>query len=130
VKLTSAPKGCAKRRAYFMKRTKLLLAFLLLFIFSSALLQTWAAQTNFQESNSAEDYLKKAMDYTEARRYAEAIEAYKKAVSIKPDYVDAQYGPGVSYLWPGNREAVQEQYNLLKTLDQDKAAELLKEINK
>ena len=65
-----------------------------------------------------------------SRQYAEAIEAYKQAVGLKPDYVDAQYGLGLCYLWLGNRESARDQYNLLRQLDPDRADELLKEINK
>jgi tetratricopeptide (TPR) repeat protein len=35
--------------------------------------------------------------YTELDKFKEAIEAYEKALEIKPDYYEAYYGIGVAY---------------------------------
>ena len=65
-----------------------------------------------------------------SRRYTEAIDAYKQAMSIKPDFVPALHGLGMAYLRRGDKDAALEQYKILKGLDPDAANELLKEINK
>jgi tetratricopeptide (TPR) repeat protein len=55
----------------------------------------------------------------------EAIDAFKMAIIIKPDYAEAHYGLGKTYVQIGNRDSALEQYKILKTLDEKLANELL-----
>ncbi len=62
-------------------------------------------------------------------RYQEAVSAYKRAVTIKPGDAVVHYSLGVAYLRTGNADGAMEQYTLLKDIDAQKAAGLLKLIN-
>ena len=53
--------------------------------------------------------------------YQKAIEAYKQAIKIKPDYALAHYSLGKAYLVTGDKGSALEEYNILKTLDADLA---------
>jgi len=68
--------------------------------------------------------------YNQLGRHKEAIEAYKQAINLKPDDSDTHYNLGITYLELGNREAAMEEYKILKSLENEKAHELLKLINK
>ena len=61
-------------------------------------------------------------------RYPEAIEVFKKAVSLTPGDANAHFGLGLSYLSTKNRSLALEQYKILKTLDADMADELFDRI--
>ena len=62
------------------------------------------------------------------QRYQESKDAYQHAIRLKPDFAEAHYGLGRTYLMLGNRDGAVEEYNVLKTLDPKSAAELLKNI--
>lgn len=62
--------------------------------------------------------------------YKEAIEAYKQAIRIKPDYARAHYGLGFVYLVVGDRGSALNQYKILKELDTNLANELFNMIYK
>jgi Flp pilus assembly protein TadD len=63
-------------------------------------------------------------------RYKEAIEVFKKAVSLTPNDANAHFGLGLSYLSTGNRGPALDEYKILKTLDEDMAGELFDRIYK
>ena len=60
------------------------------------------------------------------QRYKESKEAYQQAIRLKPDFAEAHYGLGRTYLMLGDRDGALEEYNVLKTLDPKSAEELLK----
>jgi tetratricopeptide (TPR) repeat protein len=60
----------------------------------------------------------------------EAIEAYKQAIRIKPDYAEAHYRLGLVYLLIGNKSSALDQYKILKNLDNDSANQLFNLIYK
>jgi len=66
--------------------------------------------------------------YVELKRYTEAIEAYREAIKIKPDYALAYYNLGFAYLDAGDKESAMLQYNILKSQDVELAAKLLQNI--
>ena len=68
--------------------------------------------------------------YGNLGRYQDAIEAYKQAIRIKPDYAEAHYNLGIAYLVTGDKDSALEEYKILKTLDAEKANELFKLISK
>jgi protein O-mannosyl-transferase len=68
--------------------------------------------------------------YGNLGRRQDAIESFKQAVRIKPDFVLAHYNLGAAYLVAGDKGAALEEYKILKTLDTEKANELIKLIGK
>lgn len=67
--------------------------------------------------------------YLELSRYSEAIDAFRQSIRLQPSSGRAYFNLGRAYLALGNREAAQEQYNLLQTLDADWAEKLYNLIN-
>ncbi|HPM90890.1 MAG TPA: tetratricopeptide repeat protein, partial [Tenuifilaceae bacterium] len=55
---------------------------------------------------------------------SEAVEAFKQAIRINPDYADAHLGLGVTYFIVGNNGSALEEYRILKELDRDLANKL------
>ncbi|MDI6729644.1 MAG: tetratricopeptide repeat protein [Thermodesulfovibrionales bacterium] len=55
-----------------------------------------AKKTEVKKDN-AEEYFMKGLKYERSNQYADAVEAYKKALKIKPDYMDAYVNLGVLY---------------------------------
>jgi TonB family protein len=66
--------------------------------------------------------------YLKKGQYAEAVKPLEEAVRIKPEYAMAHQNLGLAYLTVDQREKAQEQYNILKSLDEKKAAYLLDRI--
>jgi protein O-mannosyl-transferase len=62
--------------------------------------------------------------------YQDAIDAYRQAIKIQPGIAMTHYALGVAYLGAGNKNSALEEYKILKTLDAEKANELLKLISK
>jgi tetratricopeptide (TPR) repeat protein len=60
----------------------------------------------------------------------EEIEAYKRAIELNPDDPITHYNLGKTYIEIGNQEAAMQQYEILKTQDEELAAELWELINK
>jgi tetratricopeptide (TPR) repeat protein len=65
-----------------------------------------------------------------AGRYQDAIEAFEQALRIKPDYPDARYLLGLTYLNMSDKGSALEQYEILKTLDAERANGLFNMINR
>ena len=61
--------------------------------------------------------------FRKSKRYPEAATAFKAAIRIKPDYVDAHYNLAVTYVLLKDRKGVLEEYNALKRLDPQRADE-------
>jgi tetratricopeptide (TPR) repeat protein len=60
----------------------------------------------------------------------DAIEAFKQAIQIKPDYTGAHYNLGISYLILNNKSGALGEYNILKILDPRSANRLFNLIYK
>jgi hypothetical protein len=56
------------------------------------------------------------------------VKPLEEAVRLKPDFAMAHQVLGLAYLSVDERDKAQEQYNILKSLDQKKAAYLLGKI--
>lgn len=56
--------------------------------------------------------------------YQSAIESYKEAIRLKPDFAEAHYYLGVVYLKVDDRSNALEEYNILKNLNKELANEL------
>ena len=57
-------------------------------------------------------------------KHDEAIEAFRQATRLKPDFGKAYFNLGKTLLVQGNRDGAIEQYNVLQNLDQDWAEKL------
>ena len=85
---------------------------------------------NYQEavvnpdSRSAEALSDLGMGYGSAGQWQEALDPFKKAVTLKPGLAQAHYGLAVAYLNLGNRAAATEEYEILKRLDSNLASKL------
>ena len=66
--------------------------------------------------------------YHRLNRDREAVEQYRQAVRLKPDYSLAHYNLGISYIKMGNRNGAMEEYRILQRLDQDQARKLYGQI--
>ena len=47
----------------------------------------------------------------------EAIESFKQAIRINPDFADAHFNLGLAYVLSNDRASALEQYEILKSLD-------------
>jgi len=58
-------------------------------------------------------------------RYPEdAIQACQQAIELKPDYAEAYFELGIIYVALKDLKLAREQYNILKTLDENLAKKL------
>jgi tetratricopeptide (TPR) repeat protein len=62
-------------------------------------------------------------------RYEEAIVAYKRAMKLHVDDPHVRYQIGLAYLKMGDRDSALEEHEILKTMDEELANELLGFIN-
>jgi len=62
--------------------------------------------------------------YSQLEDYEKAIEAFKQAIRIQPDYIYAHYNLGMVFLVQGDRNSALDEYKILKDLDQDIADRL------
>ena len=60
----------------------------------------------------------------ELKSCAKAIEAYKQAIRIDPDYADVHHGLGQAYLVIGDKNSALNEYKILKEIDIDLASKL------
>jgi tetratricopeptide (TPR) repeat protein len=60
--------------------------------------------------------------------YDKALDAYKHALEIKPDYANAHEYLGRTYLAMGNKDGAMREHEILKRLDAKLADELMKAI--
>ena len=59
-------------------------------------------------------------------KYKEAIESFKQAIKINPDYAEAHYRIAAAYLQTNNKFCAITHYEILKKLDSKLAKELSK----
>jgi protein O-mannosyl-transferase len=78
----------------------------------------------------AQAYYNLGVIYDKLGRWQDSIEAYKQAIKIRPSYADAHNKLGNDYLMTNDKISALEEYRVLKTLDAEKANELLTLINK
>ena len=64
--------------------------------------------------------------YRRLGRYQEAVEAFKQAIRLKPDYANAHYNLGVTYFLLGDTSSALQEYNILKDLGKESANQLFK----
>ena len=63
--------------------------------------------------------------YSQMGRYEEAVEVYKHVIEIDADMAQAHYRLAKTYLKMGDKDLALEEYEILKTLDEELANELL-----
>jgi tetratricopeptide (TPR) repeat protein len=63
-----------------------------------------------QGSENAEQFFKQGVSYYESGQYQQAIEAYKQAVKLAPEYADANYNLGMAYSSLGQYKEAIEAY--------------------
>ncbi|MBI4681765.1 MAG: tetratricopeptide repeat protein [Nitrospirae bacterium] len=72
------------------------------------------------------DYFNRGVVHDRGGLHKEAIESYKQAVMIKPDYAEAHYNLAVSYLMSNDNSSAHGEYMLLKKIDAQMADNLYK----
>ncbi|MBI4687935.1 MAG: trypsin-like peptidase domain-containing protein [Nitrospirae bacterium] len=73
---------------------------------------------------SAEYWFVLGYYYGERGMYKEAVEAFKQAIRIKPDFADAHNNLGVIYLILNDKGSALDEYKILKELNPELANEL------
>ncbi|MBA3569748.1 MAG: tetratricopeptide repeat protein, partial [Pyrinomonadaceae bacterium] len=93
-----------------MKRIRLI--WLVLIILATATPPTWAqvGPVKQQESEDAMTYLRLGVKHFMANRYVEAVEAYKQAIRLKPDFAGAYHNLGYVYDELGRYKEALESY--------------------
>jgi len=76
------------------------------------------------QPDSAEVHFGLGLAYSNLDRWQEAIAAFKQAVRLQPDLAKAHYNLGVIYVMMSDKAAALAEYNILKTLDAEKAEKL------
>lgn len=66
--------------------------------------------------------------YRKVKDNQKALDAYRRAIDLKPDFKFAHEYIGRLYIAMGNREAAMRHYEILRRLDAKMAAELLRAI--
>jgi tetratricopeptide (TPR) repeat protein len=69
------------------------------------------------------------MAYLSLKKFDEAIDSLKHAILLKPDFGKAYYNLGVAYMTQGDRDSALNQYNILRSLDPDRAEKLYDALN-
>jgi tetratricopeptide (TPR) repeat protein len=62
--------------------------------------------------------------FHELNRMNDAVESFRQAIRLKPDFGKAYYNLGRSLLAMGNRDGALEQYTILTNIDPDYAEKL------
>jgi len=95
--------------------------------------QTNNASTSYREAARAFEKLPEAEGYfyllwgnTESRlgHLYKAIEKYKKAIHLRPNFSSAHFNIALTYLRLGRRDAALDELNILKTIDSAQAGSL------
>jgi len=63
--------------------------------------------------------------FFEIEQYERAREPFEQAVVLAPSDAELRYDLGVCYARLGNGEAARKQYDVLRTIDEARAAKLL-----
>lgn len=77
---------------------------------------------------SAEALCNQGLQYASERNYEKALEAFKEAIRLKPDFASAHLNLGLTYLDLGNKAAALEEYKILQNLDPERAKRLSNKI--
>jgi TPR repeat protein len=85
------------------------------------------AVTTLAQSGAA-DYVKQGNAYLEAGQSAKAIEAYKQAIRLKPDFADAYSNLGRAYIRTKRQAEALATYRALQKISQDEANSLYLEV--
>jgi tetratricopeptide (TPR) repeat protein len=64
------------------------------------------------------------------KQFENAIPAYKKAIELRKDYVEAEYSLGVAYYELGKADSARIQYEKIKDKNNFMASSLLRKIEK
>jgi tetratricopeptide (TPR) repeat protein len=81
-----------------------------------------------KEPNDADIYYGLGWIYSKLEKYENTIKMFKMAVRIRPKYIYAHYGLGLAHLVLGDRKMAIEEYDILKSLDQNIAHKLFEQI--
>jgi tetratricopeptide (TPR) repeat protein len=68
--------------------------------------------------------------YFRRGNYAAAVESFRKVLQADPNHVFALHALGMAYVTMGDKTAAMQQYYVLKDLNADMAADLLRSISK
>jgi TonB family protein len=82
------------------------------------------------EPNRAAAYVALGELYTRQGRATDAINTLRRATHASPGYARAHFALGIAYLKSGDRNSAMGEYNALKQIGPEMAADLLNEINK
>jgi tetratricopeptide (TPR) repeat protein len=93
-----------------MKRTSLILSILIILAMVTS--PTWAqvGPVKQQEPKDAMTYLRLGGNHFKANRYMAAVEAYKQAIHLNPDFAAAYQDPGYVYDELGRYKEALESY--------------------
>jgi tetratricopeptide (TPR) repeat protein len=83
-----------------------------------------AEEAGIPDQNNPYDHFNHGVACDHDGKHREAIESYRKAVSIKPDYPEAHYNLALSYLMLNENALAHEEYRFLKNIDPQMADNL------
>jgi tetratricopeptide (TPR) repeat protein len=62
-------------------------------------------------------------------KHREAINAFKEAILLKPDHLEAHYNLAITYLILKDKDAALREYSVLKNIDHERAIRLFELIH-
>ena len=87
-----------------------------------------AAAFEREGSEQTDYYYLRGNVYRQIGRDADAVNAYRAAISLRPNFAQARLNLGLTYATAGNRRAAMEEYNQLRQIDPARAEKLLRVI--
>ena len=78
------------------------------------------------EPTNASAHFNLGLTLYNAKRYSEAIEAYKQVIKLRPTLAQAHYNLGLTYYAINDRKQAMDEYEILKPLNAEMAAALMK----
>ena len=78
--------------------------------------------------DKASAHFELGLSYSLTSQFREAVDAYKRAVTIRPNYADAYYHLVKAYLSLGDEDSAREAHKTLEELDRERARELLSDL--
>jgi tetratricopeptide (TPR) repeat protein len=73
-------------------------------------------------------YLNLGYQYAVLKHWPEAIVAFRRAISLRPDFSSAHYELGLAYFYTGDRQLAMEEYSILMKIDKMMAIRLMDNI--
>ena len=73
-------------------------------------------------------YFKIGLSSLILHQYEEAVQSLERSVKLDPKDADAHYALGAAYHYKGQRENALKEYEILKTLKPDLAAEFIRKM--